>query len=129
MCKDIIEIQKDYFNGKYSPPKEAYVERKCYPENHVFDENLSVKRNREMVVEFNEENKRKRKEYNDLCNKMFRQMQDDVVEYIMNTYSFSKQRAEKIESFVYAAKHSCMCDYFSYIDEIAELVDTIIEMR
>lgn len=127
--KDISEIRDDFNAGKYSPPEDMWVEKKHYKEDHVFDENLSVKRNREMVVEFNAENDRKRKEYHDLSNKLFNQLRDDVIQYIMGAYGMSKGQAEKIESYVYAERHSYMSDYFIYIDEIAGIIEDVMNIK
>ena len=50
---DINEIRKLYEEGhyKYKLPEEAIL--KILPLDYVFDENLSVKRNREMVISHN----------------------------------------------------------------------------
>ena len=46
--KDISEIRQDYDNGRY---RSNIVIPKKVTENYVFDEDLSVRKNREMVAE------------------------------------------------------------------------------
>lgn len=128
--KDITAIRDDYSAGVYAPSKqqtEEYAALSYYPEGFVFDEDLSVKKNRELVQDHNNQVRDKKKEYRQFAEKLFRQLRDDVIEYIMSTYSFSKVRAQKIEEFVYASKHSYMYDYFLYIDEIADLCYDLID--
>ena len=48
--KDISEIRQDYDNGRY---RSNIVIPKRVTENYVFDEDLSVRKNREMVAEHN----------------------------------------------------------------------------
>lgn len=127
--KDITAIRDDYCAGVYVPSKQLtdeYAALSLYPEGFIFDEDLSVKKNRELVQDHNNQVISKKQEYRHLANKLFRQLRDDVIDYIAGTYSFSKSRAQKIEEFVYASKHSYMYDYFGYIDEIANLCYDIV---
>lgn len=128
--KDITTIRDDYSAGVYVPSKqqtEEYAALSYYPDGFIFDENLPVKKNRELVQEHNNQVRDKKKEYRQLAEKLFRQLRDDVIEYIMGKYDFGKVRAQKIEEFVYASKHSYMYDYFLYIDEIADLFYDMID--
>ena len=128
--KDITVIRDDYTAGVYAPSQQQtdeYAALELYPDGFVFDEDLSVKKNRELVQDHNNQVRSKKKEYRQLSEKLFRQLRDDVIEYIMSTYSFNKVRAQKIEEFVYASKHSYMYDYFLYIDEIADLCYDLID--
>lgn len=53
-------------------------------------------------------------------------MRKDVIQYIANTYCMSYEQASIIEYYVYSEKHSFMYDYFSVIDDIAEMVEKVI---
>lgn len=120
---EIKEIYKKYNNGDYSCKMAVPQSVK---ENHVFDENLSVKQNREMVREHNERVTTMRREKDRKNNELHLQMRKDVIQYIANTYGISYEQASIIESYVYAEKHSFMCDYFSVIDDVAEMVEKVI---
>ena len=122
----IEDIRKRYSQGKYTcdikvPAKVA--------SNHVFDENLSVKKNREMAAEHNENVQRLQKEKMLKNNELNLQMRKDVVDYIVNSYLLNQKQAEIVESYVYTEKHAFMCDYFSAIDDFAEMVERVSEAR
>lgn len=122
---DISEIRDNYNNGHYTCNMEILARVK---ENYVFDENLSVKRNREMVAEHNqivEDMKRKKQ---DKQAELYRQLTDDVVAYIVDSYNISEEQARIVEGFVYTEKHHCMHDYFYFIDEVARMVEEVIEV-
>lgn len=120
---DIEEIRKKYNSGDYT--YQVFVPLSV-SDNHIFDENLSVKRNREMVVEHNEMVRTLHKEKQMKNNELLLQMRNEVTKYIAGTYGMSKEQASIVESYVYTEKHSFMCDYFSAIDEIAEMVEKVI---
>lgn len=120
---DIEEIRKKYNNGDYTC--NIYVTH-TLGENHVFNENLSVKQNREMVREYNEKVISTHKEKIEKDNELHLKMRNEVTKYIAGTYGMSREQASIVESYVYTEKHSFMCDYFSSIDEIAEMVEKVI---
>ena len=124
--KDISEIRQAWDNGEYYC--EIPVPNKVR-EDHVFDENLSVKRNREMAVEWNENVEQLKKDKMAKQADLYRQLKEDVVEYLMGTYGFTRKQAEAIESYTYIEKHSFMCDYFSGIDSFAELVENVLNAK
>ncbi len=122
---DIIEIRDNYNNGLYTCHMEIPARVK---ENHVFDENLSVKRNREMVAEHNQKVENMKREKQNKQNELHWQLTKDVVAYIVDSYDMSEEQAYIVERFVYVEKHSFMGDYFSYIDEVARMVEEIVEV-
>lgn len=122
---DIVEIREKYDNGYYDYC--ISIPRKV-KEGYVFDENLSVKRNREMVTEHNQKIDDMLKEKRNNQAKLNKQLTDDVVTYIVDSYNISEEQARIVEKFVYMEKHSFMCDYFSWIDEIASMVEEIVEV-
>lgn len=121
---DINKIRENYNNGYYNVP---YTEpMTMLPADHVFDENLSVKANREMVEEHNEKCEEARKTRRAAQNSLEKQLRADVTNYILEAYDLTERQAELIERFVYSEKHSFMCDYFAYIDEIAEFAEDLV---
>ena len=122
---DIVEIREKYDNGYYDYC--ISIPRKV-KEGYVFDENLSVKRNREMVAEHNQKIDDMLKEKRNNQAKLNKQLTDDVVTYIVDSYNISEEQARIVEKFVYTEKHSFMCDYFSWIDEVASMVEEIVEV-
>ena len=122
---DITEIRDRYNNGYYTCKMEIPARVK---ENHVFDEELSVKRNREMVEEHNQRVEEMKNEKRSKQGKLDWQRTKDVVAYIVDSYNISEEQARIVEMFVYVEKHSCMCDYFSWIDKVAEMVEEAVEV-
>lgn len=123
---DISEIRTAWDNGEY-------IDRCDIPskvkDGHVFDENLSVKRNREMVQEWNENVDKLTKEHRARQGALYQKFTNDVVNYLMSVYRFNELQARKIEGYVYAEKHSFMSDYFGFLDEFADVVQSIIEAQ
>lgn len=123
---DISEIRTAWDNGEY-------IDRCDIPskvkDGHVFDENLSVKRNREMAQEWNENVIQMTKAHRERQGALYQKFTNDVVNYLMGVYGFNELQARKIEGYVYAEKHSFMCDYFGFLDEFADVVQSIIEAK
>ena len=121
----INEIRELYNKGHYTFKLPESVDMKTLPPDYVFDEELSVKRNRELVEEHNSrvvDLKRKKQAGQEDLN---RQLTYDVIEYIKENYDLTDAQARIVEMFVYREHHSFMCDYFSYIDTFAEFADDI----
>lgn len=124
---DIAEIQEKYTRGDYSFSYD-FDDLKILPPDHVFDENLSIRKNREMVEIHNVEVRQKKLDIQQKRNELMHKMRDDVVDYIMTTYRFPKKLAEFVESEVYEKEHSFMYDYFGAIDETATLIEHAIAL-
>ena len=114
---DIFEIRDKYFNGDYDFKLDI---PKKVSEHHVFDEDLSVKRNRELVEEHNAEVDRLNQYKLEQQGELDKRLVYDVEKYIIDQYDLTAKQASIIESFVQYMYHSCMYDYFCYIDTYAE---------
>ena len=121
---DIEEIRTKYYNGDYKYAVNIPVKVPLY---HVFDEELSVKRNRELAEQHNAtvdnivaEKEEKQKELDE-------QFIKDVLEYLVNDCGLNLRQARVIESFTFQEHHSYMGDYFSYIDTYADLAKELLE--
>ena len=126
MVKSIEEIKQAWNDGEYRCDIEVPAKVK---EGYVFDEELSVRRNRELVFEHNEKAESMRLEKSAKQVELNKKFKNDVVDYIADTYSMSKEKAAKIESFVNINWHACMYDYFIYIDDVAQFVEELLEME
>lgn len=134
MALHIDDIRENYDTGRYSVgynypgefPEEAM---KKLPIDYVFDEDLSVKRNREMVIEHNDKVEHLRARKRSLQADLDRKLTEDVVKYIEENYDLTLAQARIVEMWVYREKHSFMCDYFSYIDTFAEFADDVINIK
>ena len=121
---DINEIKDAYWNGDYN--YKMQIPEILNP-LYIFDENLSVKRNREMVMEHNQKVEDMRKEQRIKSNELSCKLTNDVVAYITNTYDMNEDQARIVERYVYNREHAFMNDYFTAIDEVAEMVESALK--
>jgi hypothetical protein len=122
---NIANIRSKFNNGEYTVKMD--IPNKV-PENYVFDEDLSVKRNKEMVLEHNRKVDEMRKQKNDQQTELSRQFTYDVIQHILNSYDVSETQARIIEAFVYNERHSSMTDYFSYIDTLCGMIEEVLKV-
>ena len=122
----IDEIRKKYNNGEYT--YKADIPKKVW-DDHIFDEELSVKRNRELAKEHNDRVTELQAEARKKQNMLDWQLTADVINYITENYSLNEAQAIKVERFVYQEHHDCMCDYFSSIDTYASFASDLINME
>ena len=123
---DISEIRAAWDAGEYYVKME--IPQKVAVD-HVFDVDLSVRRNREMAEEWNANVKHLQDEKWAKQAELSRKLTEDVVQYLMGTYDFTRKQAERVQSYVYTEKHSFMGDYFSAIDEIADMVRDVLDAK
>lgn len=121
---DIEDIQKAYWNGDYN--YKMQIPDRLNP-LYIFDENLSVKRNREMVLEHNQKVEDMHREKQIKSNELSVKLTNDVVAYIVSTYDMNEKQARIVERYVYDKEHAFMNDYFSAIDEVAEMVESVLQ--
>jgi hypothetical protein len=126
MSMDINEIRNKYNAGEYT--YKADIPKKVKPD-HVFDEELSVKRNRELAQEHNDNVDQMQRDKNRKQRELDEQFTKDVVEYIMAFYNLTEKQARILEKFVYGEHHSYMGDYFNYIDTFADLADDLVNAK
>jgi hypothetical protein len=124
----IGDIRKLYNEGHYTYKDLANRDVRRLPEDYVFDENLSVKRNREMVKAHNDEVEHLKRIKLDRQSDLDRKLTEDVVAYIVEYYDLTEAQARLTEQWVYCEKHSFMGDYFASIDTFAEFADTLVNL-
>ena len=121
----ISDIQDFYNRGHYTYVPEETIPAKLMPD-HIFDEDLSVKRNREMVVEHNQRVDELKAIKSERQAELNKKLTEDVVEYIKEYYNLSDKQARIVEQWVYREHHSFMYDYFQYVDTFAEFADDLV---
>lgn len=122
----IDEIRNSYNRGEYTYkvdiPKKVQL-------NHVFDADLSVRRNRELAQEHNDKVDQMQRDKNRKQRELSEQLTKDVVEYIMAYYDLTEKQARTVTNFVYQEHHSFMSDYFGYIDTYADFAFMLLEPK
>jgi uncharacterized protein YbcC (UPF0753/DUF2309 family) len=120
---ELSTIRKKYEQKEYT--SNIKVERKL-PEGYIFDEELSVRKNREMVEQHNATVEANRKASYALQGQLDRKLHHDVATYITESYDIDYDTAVKVERFCYEQKHDCMYSYFEFIDTISDFVEEIL---
>jgi hypothetical protein len=95
----------------------------------VFDEELSVKRNRELAQEHNDNVDRLWQYKNRVQRELDERLTYDVVVYMMENYDLTERQAKIVENFIYQHYHSSMSDYFGYIDTFADFAFMLMEPK
>ena len=126
MALDIDEIRVNYDKGVYT--YKVDIPKKVKPD-HVFDEELSVKRNRELAQEHNDNVDRLWRDKNRIQGELNERLTYDVVIYMMENYNLTERQAKIVENFVYQHYHSSMSDYFGYIDTFADFAFMLVEPK
>ena len=120
----IEEIKSRWEHGVYSCKDKPT--RTKLPETYIFDDNLTVKENRRMVIENNnaleQEKKNIRKKQMELHNMFY----DDIINYLRYGCGFTLKVSERIYNKVYSEHHSFMNDFFMYLDDTADFVREIL---
>lgn len=96
-------------------------------EDYIFDEDLSVKKNREMVMAHNLKVKEQAKNRMENRNKVRKLFHDDCVSCLMGTYgwNFNKEIAEKIVNTI--ESKDCDSDY-EFVHEMDRLADFVADI-
>lgn len=124
---NIAEICKKYDKGDYTYKSPVILNK--VSDNHVFDENLSVKRNRELAIEHNKHVDEMHAEAQKKQNMLYWQLTDAVIKYIVENYTLTEVQARQVERFVYSEHHAFMHDYFSYIDTYAAFAEELLTVK
>lgn len=128
----IDELKTAYDAGEYNT-KVPYPTKGHYSSDHIFDENLTVKENREMVQQKNLEYKAAvdahRADQMRLNTKLHADAIAATAEYL--EYDLGEDVAARVaievEKRAYNDHHSSMHDYFIYLYEYADFAVAIID--
>jgi hypothetical protein len=122
------EVRYNYDNGDYKTKLE-YVKESRLKDNYIFDEEKSVKWNKEQVIKHNEQLKIDKTAYRNDQQRLSNKLTDDVIAALMHEYNINENVARKVEGYVYTEYRSCMSDYFSAFSDIMDFVIEIINCK
>lgn len=126
--RSIEELRNAYMAGEFKTKLEYVSSMAKLRAGHVFDENQSVKWNRDQLELHNEEIDKKIKAYRDDNSRLSSELHEETIQSLQNDYGLNKEQAEKIQGYAYTEYHSSMHDYFYHLDELAKLMKDVIEM-
>lgn len=131
----IDDIIHDYNNGVYTPEKVVIPNK--YPADYVFDENMSVKWNRECVLSENSKIDDMRKKAADEENRLCKLLRRQVIDYIaLSLAEYDKndltkgyiEIATKFEARLFEDYHYNMYTYLEKVDSCLEYAYIVMEM-
>lgn len=116
--------------------RKAYDSQVKYPsgkfsENHIFDEDKSVRWNREEVERQNNNRLAQIKAYRESEAQGEKDFRDDVIQYLLENYRINKNQkiAERIFSKAYDDGHSGgYGEVLTHAEEIADLIEDVLAM-
>ena len=117
--KSIEAIRDDFIRGAYQVDRPRYFR---YEYDAVIDPNQSAEWNANKVKELNDENKKALREYREKCDLLYKQMKQDVIESICETYEFTNTQAQLIYDFCHDEWSGNMADMFYFVEEISLLI-------
>lgn len=99
-------------------------------ENHIFDEDLSVKKNREMAIAHNEKVKEQKRQRLLNRDKVRQQFHNDCVSCLMGSYgwNFKQEIAEHIVKTLEEKDYDNDVEFVYALDRVADFVAEIINM-
>lgn len=123
----VQDMREKYNAGGYNPPER--VVEKLLPENHVFDEEQSVKWNREQVKDYNAGVIQRKEDYHAEAARLQRQIHLDAQQVLVEEYNLTPAQASHVENFVYREHHSYMGDYFNNLSEYGEFAEELLKIK
>lgn len=122
--EDIVRLHKEgVFTAEYVP-----VSR--YRENHVFDEDKSVKWNKEEAIRQNEANEVTVKEYHKKKDFLYNEMKELFIKVTMSDYNLTHEQARLIYERAWRDGHSEGVSNVAYhLEELADLFVTVMEAK
>ena len=121
----VEEVYRAYNEGEYKNPME-YPSRLNFPHfanSHIFDEDKSVKWNKEEVERRNAERQKALKEYQEESSRQHQRLHEDLTQAIMYDHNLTREQADVVYGYCYARYHSTFSDVINNIGEIVELCE------
>ena len=130
MTKNMYEIKANNNKGDYE--FKAFFPREeltFVNENHVFDENKTIKENREMAAKHNELVREKRMSVEKAKKGLKVKFRNDIVEALINEYKMTKAQAIFLEKHVNEEDHDGLLNYIYAIEELADFVTEFVNLH
>lgn len=124
LCQELIKIHEKWEKTINMSCKPAFSKVK---ENHVFDEDKSVKWNREQVIRNNERYEQEVQRLNTEKNKARDAVYEDIYLYIQKQvgHHLSKEKAKQIWNYIYRRANNNI-DALLVVQEMSELLHNIM---
>ena len=117
---DVDELRTMY-EGAYCMKMKPDLLR-SYKEGYVFDENKSVKWNREEVERLNGEYDEECKRLRSLRNSKIDEVENEIFKYISNETGLSIDKSKLVWKYLYEKYHAFCSDLFDNLETLTELI-------
>lgn len=117
--KEWEELKKDYENAMSMSCKPRF---KKVSANHIFDENETVKWNREKVIEYNKSYDERKKELIEKRNNSLNSVIEEIIDKIAYELSIPNSRAKIVWEYVHDRKD---CFYYELFTELEEIIEVM----
>lgn len=123
------ELLKKIDNKEYEPNME-YPKGRIIPDNTILDEDLTIRQNRKLVKEKNEEYRAKRQEYRNTMAKKEIEFQNDVTDYVLSQSKYCKrEQIEKIEEYISMdGNFSSRGEFLYLVEDSAQRFDELMDL-
>lgn len=112
--------------AKYSEEYWDLKKKEKYPDNYVFDEEKSVRWNKEEVIRLNNELDKDREKAREAYSNAEMEWLKSIYETVMKSYGFSYEMVVKTWDMAYEESHSC--GYGDVLTTFDELLDYALDM-
>lgn len=123
------ELLKRIDNKEYEPNME-YPKRRIISDNTILDENLTVKQNRELVKEKNDEYRAKHQEWQKALAEKEVEFQNDIADYVLSQSKYLKmEQIEKIEEYISMdGNFSSRGEFLYLVEEFVQRFDELMDL-
>lgn len=123
------ELLKRIDNKEYEPDME-YPKGRVILDDTILDENLTIKQNKELVKEKNNEYCTKRQEWHEAVAEKEIEFQNDVADYVLSQSKYLKmEQIEKIEEYISMDGNFSSREEFLYrVEEFVQRFDELMDL-
>lgn len=123
------ELLRKINSREYEPDTE-YPKGRIISDDTILDEDLTVKQNRKLVKEKNDEYCAKRQEWYEAAAEKEIEFQNDVADYVLSQSKYLKmEQIEKIEEYVSMDGHfSSKGEFLCLVEEFAQRFDELMDL-
>ena len=125
----LSEVLEKYNNKDYEL-KESRPKKNKFKADYIFDENKSVKWNKEKVIEENEKITNEIKEYDNKRHALQQSLDKDIIIAIEQEFNLNHEQASELFSYGYREWHSGgIHEVISGISDLGNTIKKIIDLK
>lgn len=123
----IDEVKRLYEYGFYASKLPGPYTLSTFSENHVFDEDKSVKWNFQKVIEENNQIAKLKNDFYEDERKLLGLLDGHFKVALMKEYDFNKEQADIIYGYLYSTYRRNYIDMFTQFYEVGEVISKVVK--